>query len=700
MEVYIQAISDFYQREHSPNLSQKPSWPHSFDSLQERLGEEGLIAISQVFTREVFLEHLERRDLPILLVSRDWKRFHLAIPAPNLPGKWDFWEDERFLGRFTPEQVIQRGIGEDSLAYLIIPRNLYPSPFHGESDSPWSRLARLFSAESRLVAYIYLYAAVSGGLSLLVPVVVQAIYTYIQALYLQWITGLTTLIFLAAVVLIAYALVRIGQYVIIEHLQRRLFLHSTLEIVHHVPRWFYPAVVRENLPSLINRYFEIFTIEKNLAKLLIDVPANILVIIFGIVLLSFYAPFFAFSVFLLGIVVGTFLYYSFPSAYKKKKAISDEKYRMAAWLEETARALLAFKLAGFPPLLYRRTQELEERYLRGRQHYFSQLLRQKALLYFYQISIALIMISMGAFLVLEQRISLGQFVASELVLFLIMGAVQSLISHLDALYDLLVGLEKFSQIFTPPTEKISGIPLPQKPAYSISFQNVSLKIARDGTEKLLLGDLNLEIEAGEKVCLTGSSGSGKSTILYLLYGLYPEYQGEIYIEGVNLRQADLLFLRGRIGDALSPSEIIEATIWENLTLAHADISWEEVMEVCEELGLKASIDKLPQGFFTSLPPQGKGILSGIDQRKLILARALLTHPSLLFVDDLFATLSWEQKVGIYRYILSPKQPYTAIIVSQDPRVMEMCNRVILFKDGRVEFSGSFRDMRESYHYIS
>ncbi|MCS6895850.1 MAG: ATP-binding cassette domain-containing protein [Bacteroidia bacterium] len=695
MQSYLQALSDFYGQIYAGAGIDGTQWPHSLDSLQERLGDANLVAFSQPFTRETLLLHLHRRRLPLLMVRRDWQLFFLALPIEK--NLWDLWRNEQYIGRFHAEEVLQRGLGEEAYAYIIVPRGFHPSPFSKEVEAPSRRLARFFSAERQLVGYIYLYALVSGGASLLIPVVVQAIFTYIQTL--QWVTGLTTLILLAALILITAALVRIGQYVLIEHLQRRLFLHSTLEIVYHVPRWLYPAVVRENLTGLINRYFEIFTLEKNISKLLLNVPADLLTITFGIILLSFYAPFFALSVLLLTGVVGAILYYSFHGTYKKKKAVSDEKYRMATWLEELARALLTFKVAGFPPLLHRRTQELEERYLRARKNYFSALLTQKGVLYFYQISIALIMLSLGALLVVEREISLGQFVASELVLFLILNAVQDLVGHLESLYDAFVGIDKLSQIFIPPTEKVTGIILPPKKSYSIEIRNLSFSSAQRNMIHTFLRDISLSIRAGEKVCFTGPMGSGKTTLLMTLYGLYKDYQGDIFIDGTNLRHIDLLTLRARIGDAIDLGEIIEGTLWENLTLGSPNLSWEAVNEMCEKLQLKPVIDKLPEGFFTMLPPQGRGVLSGLDLRRLLVARALLAQPAILFVDDIFTGVSWAIKEPIYKLILSPSAEYTAIVVSQDFRVMQMCQRVFVFEDGRLKCAGTYNEVTEHLHFI-
>lgn len=689
MLAYLHALSEFYQQELGDQVLQDHlAWPHSFDALQERLGEANLIALSQAFSQEGLLHHLKRHQLPVLLVRRDWKEFYLAVPTDEKD--WHLWRQERFLGRFSPEAVLQKGLGEDAYMYLVVPRGFIPSPFSSQPLPPWKRLGRFFSAEGRLVAFIYTYAILAGSTSLLIPIVVQAIFTYIQTM--TWATGLTTLLLLSLTLLTVSAIVRIGQYILIEHLQRRLFLHSTLEIVHHVPRWFYPAVVRENLPSLINRYFEIFTLEKNLSKLLLNVPADLLTILLAIILLSFYAPFFALSVVLLTGLTTLGLAYTFKPAYYKKKAVSDEKYVMATWLEELARALLTFKVTGFPPLLYRRTQEIETRYLTSRQRYFRLLLTQKGLLYFYQIAIAITMLSLGALLVVDKQISLGQFVASELVLFLILGAVQDLVGNLEALYDALVGIEKISQIFQPPTEKLSGVPIPPGP-YALSLEGVSFVSRHANAEFHILKNIHLRVQAGEKICLTGPAGSGKTTLLHVLYGLYGDYQGDIHVSGVNLRQVDLLRFRARIGDALDVGEIIDATVWDNLTLSAGEVSWDEVLEVCDRLGLQSTIEQLPQGFFTRLPPGGRGLLSGLAQRKLILARALLSKPDLLIVDDIFATVDWSLKEPICQVMLHPQAPYTALIVSQDPNVMQMCDQVAFLYEGQVRYFGPYEGLR-------
>lgn len=687
MQLYLKLLADFY--DHKIEEGHPLGWPSSFDALQEELGRIGLVAIAQFFSREDLQAYFVRGQLPVLAVSSDWRRFWLAFPSKEKKG-WHVWEGERYKGLFPAEELLQQGFDKGQLLYLIIPRGWSPAPFSSEPASPIRRLFRLLSAEGRLVGYIYLYAFTAGGANLLVPVIIQAIYTYIQTL--QWVTGLSTLLLLAAVILITWVIVRIAQYILLEHLQRRIFLHSTLEIVYRVPRWVFPAVIRENLPGLINRYFEIFTLEKDISKLLLNLPADLLTVLLGIVLLSFYAPFFAFIVLLVTALTVFLLYLSFEEAYKNKKEVSDRKYQMASWLEEVARAILTFKVTGFPAILHSRTQEIEEKYLTARKKYFRLLLRQKAILFGYQVVIALLMLGVGAALVIGRQLSLGQFVASELVLFLLINAIQDIIYNLDALYGTLISIEKLNQLFEPEIEQLTGIPLPESSSgYSVSFREVSFYYRQGKKASQVLKRVTWDIRPREKVGLTGPAGSGKTALLHTIYGFYQDFEGDIYIEGISLRQIDRLSLRRRIGNVLEVGEIIEASVWDNLTLGLPHLSWDVVMDMCKRLGIKEEIDHLPEGFFTRLPPHGRGVLSGLTQRKLILARALLMRPNLLLMEDLFAGVDWEQKGPLYELVLDPEAPYTAIVVSQDPRVLQKCDKVAFLSKGELVFYGSYSD---------
>ncbi len=692
MELYLRLLAEAYEMDVSPFRDQSLGWPRSFIELQSQLGSHGLVAFSYAWTPESFIAHLRYSHTPLIAVTPDWTRIWLFLPQKG--HYWEVFEQGYLIGTFSPSEALERFSPHGMLFYLILPSTYAPSPFSDAPEKPWQRLLRLFFAERRIILYIYLYAVVSGGLGLLLPLLVQTIFTYVQTMV--WVTGITTLLMLVALVLGAGLVIRLAQYILTEIFQRRLFLHTTLGAAYRIPRWPFQEVLTKNLPALVNRYFEIFTLEKNLGKLLLDVPVSFLTLGLSLILLAFYAPVFAFIMLIITGIVAFLLYQSFPQTLNNKKKVSDEKYAMASWLEEIARALLTFKLAGLPPYLSSRTQTLEENYLTARQKYFRSLLFQKAVLYVYEGLLALSLLGGGTYLVVDKKLSLGQFVASELVLFLMLGAIQNLVANLDALYDALVGIDKLNQLFQVPEEKTLGARLVGKTT-GLRIQVSNLSVI--SLKTYILKDISFTIEPGEKVCLTGFSGSGKTTLLYTIYGLNPDYSGNIFINGLSLRDIDLVELRSVIGEALGLEQIIEGTVWDNLTMNAPHASWEEVLSLCEILGLREEIEALPEGFYTKLSAQGVGLLRGFALHRILLVRALLAHPRLLIVDDIIPTVAPETKMAVYQYLLAPEKPYTAIIVSMDPKVMRLCDKVIFLEQGRLVGIGSYDEIVQNERFI-
>lgn len=688
MELYIRLLLEHYGLDGWHPSQKAVLWPQSFQGLQDALGEWGLVAVGYAWSTRDLALHLDRSQIPLLAVSLDWQRFWLLLPKSKR--KWQVLCGARHLGLLSSQEALERFSVEAFRFYGVIPRSYAPSPFSAKSKSPWRRLFRILNSDRKLIFYIYVYAAISGVLSLLLPLLVQLVFSYVQTMV--WVTGLTTLLLIVVFVMGGWLAVRLAQSLLTDIFQRRLFMHTTLEAAYKMPRWSYLQAKSENLPALVNRYFEIFTIEKNFQKLLFDVPAAILTFSFSLILISFYSPFFAFFLIVSSVIVFLVMVFSFGQVLGWKKAVSDQKYHMAAWLEETARAIFAFKVAGFPSYLYRRTQELEESYLRARRGYFIRLLRQKALLYSFEILIVLAILGGGAYLVVQKQIGLGQFVASELVLFLMLGSIQTISESLDSIYDILVGIDKLNQIFAIELESVAGVSLPERNGIQIKVRELTVRAPLNFSRKLL-DRVSFEVEAGEKVCLAGPSGSGKQALLHALYGFYREYEGEIVINDVLLRHLDLTHFRSKVGEVFSLEQIIEGTVWDNLTLMAPGVSWEAVLEVCQALDLARDIEVLPQGYFTRLSAHGLGALEDTALYKVLLVRALLAKPQLLIVEDIVPMLELRQKRRLYEYILGAQQSYTAIVVSLDPMVMQLCDKVLLLYEGRLVAAGPYEEVR-------
>jgi len=115
--------------------------------------------------------------------------------------------------------------------------------------------------------------------------------------------------------------------------------------------------------------------------------------------------------------------------------------------------------------------------------------------------------------------------------------------------------------------------------------------------------------------------------------------------------------------------------------------------------LREEIEALPEGFYTKLSAQGMGLLRGFALHRILLVRALLARPRLLIVDDIIPTVAPETKMAVYRYLLAPERPYTAIIVSMDPKVMRLCDKVIFLDQGRLIDVGSYDEIVQNERFI-
>lgn len=217
------------------------------------------------------------------------------------------------------------------------------------------------------------------------------------------------------------------------------------------------ALYRHYAPELMNRFFDIVSVQKGLSKILIDFSTATIQIIFGLTLLSFYHPFFILFSLLLIVVVLIIIRVSIPSDMETSLKESKYKYAVAHWLEETARAATTFKLAGDSPLPMQRADGHIKDYLGARDAHFLVLMRHYSLLVVFKVLVATGLLAIGGILVMEQRMNIGQFVAVEIIILLVMSSVEKLILSIETIYDVLTSLEKIGQVTDLELENAEGI---------------------------------------------------------------------------------------------------------------------------------------------------------------------------------------------------------------------------------------------------
>lgn len=323
--------------------------------------------------------------------------------------------------------------------------------FQPTQFTPVQRLIRLLTTEKKDIGYVYLYAIVAGLINLSLPLGVQAVFNFVSSGTVF--NSVYLLITLVIIGVILNGLINIGQAAIVEVMQQRIFAKAAFEFTYRLPRIQQDALRPYYPPELMNRFFDVMSVQKALPKFLIDITAAVLQIIFGIILLSFYHPvFIVFGLVTLLLVVGVVLVLG-KSGLETSLNESKYKYKVAAYLEELARDLSAYRKEADSFEAIDRMDNLVASYLSYRNAHFNILKRFFFNAVFFKTLIVGSLLIMGTWLVVDRQMTLGQFVAAELVIVLITGAVEKLIMSIEVVFDLLTAVEKLGNVTDLPLDR-------------------------------------------------------------------------------------------------------------------------------------------------------------------------------------------------------------------------------------------------------
>lgn len=559
---------------------------------------------------------------------------------------------------------------------------------------PLKRFFRLLSLERREIIHIYLYAVFQGLISLSLPLGIQAVISLVLAneLSSSWVL-LVVIVTLGTLVVGGLQLMQLS---ITERIQQQVFTRSSFEFAYRIPKIKTESLTNYYPPELVNRFFDTLTVQKGLPKILIDLSSSFLQMIFGLILLSFYHPFFiAFGLVLL-LILGVILRITGPRGLATSLKESDKKYQLVFWLEEIARTMSSFKLAGDTSLALRKADKYVSEYLKARKAHFRVLMLQFGNVVAFKTVVTAGLLILGSVLLIQRQLNVGQFVASEIVIILIIASVEKLILGLESIYDVLTGLEKIGKVTDLPLESHTGKSfdsLPSADGISLQLKDVNFQL-RKGQHAL--DDISFDVHAGEKICIAGHSGAGKTVLLHAISGLYENYTGSIAYNQIPLRNLDKISLRNHIGDCLSQKNLFRGSLEENLSMGKDSISMEDVLWSLNRLRLMTYMQTLPQGLQTPIIPESAEIPQGLA-RKLILARCLAKRPKMLVMDDFFSLWEKEDRQHICDF-LTCDEMNTVIAVSNEKMFAEQCHRIIIMEKGRILDIGTYDEIKEKPYF--
>ncbi len=560
--------------------------------------------------------------------------------------------------------------------------------------NPVRRFYNYLMLERSEILYIYFYAALSGLLYLSLPLGIQAIVSFLFGGLVSTSLIILILLVVAGVALNGY--LQILQMKVTERIQRKLFTRFALAFSERFPRLKLEAVDDYYLPELVNRFFDTSSLQKGISKILLDLPAASIQILFGLILLSLYSPMFIAFGLLLVFLLYLIFRFTAPAGIATSILESDYKYQVGHWLEEIARNIKTFKLSGNTDIAINKTDELVSGYLDARTNHFKILLTQYWAFVAFKTIITAALLIAGAVLFVQQQINIGQFVASEIIILTILTSVEKIITGLEGVYDILTSLEKIGKVLDKPVEKdITGAVIAAEVPFHVSMKDVSF--AYPDAQTNVLEGLTFDILPGEKVAVCGTKDSGKSSLIKLFTGMYENYSGSILINEMPISSYDLKSLRDKIGVYFSRTEIFEGTLFENLTLLRTGITEEQVIPVAKAIGLLEYIQSHKLGLHQMLDTYGRKLPESV-KAKMLLCRALLKQPKLLLIDDFRHHLENNERIDIAAYLTDKSRPYSLIIRTSDEALMQQCDKVIVMHEGKIAAIGPYSKVKDTLVY--
>jgi ABC-type bacteriocin/lantibiotic exporter with double-glycine peptidase domain len=547
-----------------------------------------------------------------------------------------------------------------------------------ETMSPWKRFINLLQLDKKDIRQIFYYAIFAGLVALTLPLGIQSIINLIQGAQVS--TSWIVLVVLVTIGVALQGILQLVQIRILENIQQKIFTRASFEFTYRFPKIKMKELRDYYPPELANRFFDVLTIQKALSKILLDFPAAALQIIFGLMLLSFYHSFFIIYGFLLILLIYVVFKFTAKKGLDTSLAESKSKYKVAHWIQEVSRSLTSFKLSGTTNLAMRRNDDLTTKYLKARESHFNILALQFIQLIGFKVLVTAGLLIIGGLLVLNQQMNIGQFVAAEIIILLVIGSVEKLIKGLESFYDVLTSLEKIGQVVDKELELQMGED-PFLIAHDLHIELDNLKYTTPKGHEVL-SKIDFTIEKTDRIFCDGASGSGKTTLLKILSGLIFPTGGALFVNNVSMKGVWLNKYRASVGQVLPSQSPFEGSILENITFGRKDIPQDQLYKVLKNIGLLPFIKEQPNGINTIISPEGQQIPFTVSKR-ILLARAIIHNPKLLLLKDPLEHFETDEAIAIIKYLTASERPWVVVVSSRNKEWKNHCNQIVKISEGKI-----------------
>jgi len=517
--------------------------------------------------------------------------------------------------------------------------------------------------ERRDVFTILAFALGVGLLSIVTPAAIEALVNTVAFGVLLWPVVVLALVMLAF--LAFSALLRAMQVYVAEYMQRRIFARTA----HAFATRFAGAEIESfdgrNPTDIVNRFFEVATVQKSITALLVDGVSIAMTTVVGLAVLAFYHPYLLTFAMVMAAMLAFLVVVLGIGGVRTSIAESYAKFDVAAWLEEIAKCPHTFRFGKGGSVAIERVGELTAAYVQARRSHFRVVWRQTLFAFLLEAIASTILLGLGGWLVINRQLNLGQLVAGELIVTLVLTAISKLGKYTEIFYDLQASLDKLGVIGTLTLEPEGGEQLPpsERPMQAVA------EIGH-GTGKTL----RLVARPGERVAVIGPSGCGKSFLLETLALLRLPHEGLLEFDSIDARSLDRAATRLRIA-LVGKTETFAGTVAENIRVGRTEISALEVQRALDMVGLDDTVARLPKGADTPLASDGLPLSTNALLR-LSIARAIAGRPRLLLIDGQLDGLDIHECPQLLESLFDRAAPWTLVVVTAREDIRNRCDKTV------------------------
>ncbi len=530
------------------------------------------------------------------------------------------------------------------------------------------QLLSLLTLNRRDIITIIIFAMTYGLLSLVVPIAAQGVVTIVSFGTVR--QPLFVLVIVVFVLLTFSSVTRLLQNILIETIQQRIFASSALKIASRLPQIKLVTLDDNHGSEILNKYFDIMTIQKTLSSLIPALSGFILQASVGMILFALYHPVLIVYDLIFIISVSLIIFLPYQSGLDSAITESNAKYDVAAWLEEMARVAPLFHFHENGRFGFDRADDMVVTYLKARKSHFQSILKHMVSAYGLQILVSSSLFLIGGLLVLNNQMTLGQLVAAEIIATALGASAAKIPNYMEKYYDLRAAAEKVHKLITIPVDE--------------SDETTHLLITRASelvtpptleVKKLLLPNLSYDNEISFNVVADSSAvvlmneQMSKNILADCLLGLREAISGEIIYNDIPVMNYHQNKFRKKVS-LIRNLDYFDGTLLDNITMGDASISIDEVTNILRDFTLLETIQLLPDKLNYVLSGSTHPF-SNSQFIKLQFIREILTKPMLMVIDEALDSLTKSQAEIIISEIKKHCRSLTLIVLTRKKTIANL-----------------------------